>query len=501
MASSITFSGLGSGLDTRAIIDALVAAERVPITLLANRAAQARQKISLLGTLRGLVDELRDKAAVLGTLSTFSSYAVTSSDASLATISASGSASAGSHTLEVLSLASVDRWAFDGVTDPDAPLGTVDGQEVSFSYEGTTYLFRETVANSSLNNIAAGINSASGGQVTASVVNAGTSASPSWQLVLSGSSSGASKRISSIASTFTGLTINASAPVSNAPASPNNLTVANDAVALIDGLQVTRETNEFNDVLAGISITALRTNAGAAIAFTVAADKEAIQGRIAGFVEAYNAVVEFMRDQQSYSEDTGAGGPLFGESVLRRVRDVLDDQLFGTSAAQIAADTGGYGTLRLLGIEAQSDGTLEIDAGVLAAKLDADVDAFTDFFVDSDGFDNGGAPIGSPGYYVDLTADSGFGDDLARALDTLTESFGAGGGTYVDGVFDARNESLEREIELFEDRIEQRERRLEQFEAQLEARFAALESLMAQLNAQSAYLSQNLSPVSSGGSD
>lgn len=501
MASSITFSGLGSGLDTRAIIDALVAAERTPITVLENRAAQARQKVSLLGTLRGLVDALRDKANLLGARSTFLSYAVTSSDDSVATIAASGSASAASHTLEVLSLASVDRWAFNGVVDPNAPLGTVDGQEVTFKYDGTTYLLRESVANSSLNQLAAGINSITGGAVTASVVNSGTSANPSWQLVLGGTSSGASHRISNIASTFTGLTINGSAPVSNAPTSPNNLTVANNAVARIDGLLVTRESNEFNDVLAGVSISASKTNVGAAIAFTVAADKDAIQARIGDFVAAYNGVVEFLREQQSYSQEGGAGGALFGDSVLRRVRDVLDDQLFGTSAAQVAADTGGYGTLRLLGIEAQSDGTLEIDAAVLADKLAGDIDAFTDFFVDSDGFDNGGAPLGSPGYYTDITADSGFGDDLARALDTLTESYGAGGGAYVDGVFDARDETLAEEIELYEERIEQRERRLEQFEAQLEARFAALESLMAQLNAQSAYLSQNLASNGSNGNE
>ena len=62
MSGPISFGGLASGLDTAAIIDALVAAERIPINQLQARKSASQQKINLLGTLQGHVDALLKKA-------------------------------------------------------------------------------------------------------------------------------------------------------------------------------------------------------------------------------------------------------------------------------------------------------------------------------------------------------------------------------------------------------------------------------------------------------
>ena len=148
-------------------------------------------------------------------------------------------------------------------------------------------------------------------------------------------------------------------------------------------------------------------------------------------------------------------------------------------------------------MESGSDGKIGIDDVVLDQKRAADLGRLTDFFVDRDGFDNGGAALGSPGYYVDVTADTGFGDDLDRALGAVVEAYGDGTGQFFDGVIEARSEALADEIELYDDHIEAGERRLEQLEERLVARFAALESLLAQLNAQSAYLDQHLASQNS----
>jgi flagellar hook-associated protein 2 len=405
-----------------------------------------------------------------------------------ASFSAGGSAEAGTHTLVVQSLATTDRWAFDGVADPDQDLATVDGQGVSFTYQGVSYSATVGATDSSLNEIAAAINGAAGSAVSATVVNSGTGAAPSWKLVLTAKDTGEDFRIESLSSTVTKLTVDGTGPDANGVAlSANNLSVGGNAVAVIDGLTVERTDNDFDDVVAGVSISLLAEDPAKTIQFTVEPDKTAIKSKIGELVAAYNDVITFVRQQNRYDPDKGPGGPLFGDNALDAIVRTAQGVLFGQSAAQVANDPAGFGTLRLLGIESQSDGTLKIKDSVMDAKMDEDLDRFADLFADTDGFDNGGVPVGDPNYYVDLSADTGLGDDLARAIDRIVDGYGDGSGNFYKGVFDARIESLNARIDTLNDRIEQREMRLERYEEQLVRRFAALESLMAQLQSQSAY--------------
>lgn len=487
--AGISITGLGSGLDTRAIIDALVKVERMPIDALESKKAAEKKKLDLMSTLKGLVDTLKTKAKGLATSSEFLAFNVTASNTTTASFKASGSAVAGSHTIAVNQLAATDRWAFDGVADPATNLATADGEGVSFTYDGVAYNATVTAAASSLNDVAAAINTAAAGKVNATVVNSGTTTSPSWQLVLSGTATGSTQRISGITSTIAALTIDATGPTAGGVAqSTNNLTVGSDAVAVIDGLTVTRTTNDFSDVIAGVSISALTADPATTASFTVEPNKDAIKTKIKDFVEAYNKVMSFVRDQNKYSEEGGAGGPLFGDSALRTINRTIRNELFGTTATQISGDTSGFGTLKLLGIDLQKDGSLVIDDAKLTAKLDADLTKFADLFVDTDGFDNGGAAAGTAGYYVDLTADSGLMDKLVRAIDRIVKPYVDTAGNSTKGLFDARADAINARIKLYDKQIDDREFRLERYQQGLEVRFAALESTMAQLQSQQQYL-------------
>lgn len=489
MASNISIGGLASGLDSNAIIDALVSVERIPIQQLQAQKKANQDKINLFNTFRGKVDALRNKANTLGTLSGLMSFKVSASVEGLATVTASGSATPGTHTLVVEQVAGTDRWAFNGVTDPAADLASVDGETVSFTYDGQNYSIALTQDASSLNEIASQINSAATGKVAATVVNAGTSAAPSWQLVLTAKETGQAYRISNLSSTVAGLSINGTGPNGAGVAqSSNNISVGRNAVAIVDGLRVERTDNDFDDVIAGVSISLLDSDVGTTMQFTVESDKNAIKGRIKEFVDAYNDVIKFVRDQNKYDEEKGVGGPLFGENALRSIQRSLSGVLFGQTADQITADTAGYGTLRLVGVESQADGSLKINDKVMDAKMDADLAKFADLFADTDGFDNNGLPVGSTRYYIDVTTDTGLGDDLAREIDKIVKSYGNLQGQFFKGIFDSRLETLNSNNKQIDDRISEREDRVERMQAQLKARYAALESMMAKLQSQSSYL-------------
>ncbi len=487
--AGITIGGLGSGLDTKAIIAALVGVEQVPIDKLKAKQTDEKTKLSLLSTLQGLVDSLRTKASALSTQSEFLAFNVTAGDATTASFKASGSAIAGSHSISVKQLASSDRWAFNGVVDPAANLALADGQGVSFTYNGVAYNATVTQAASSLNDIAASINTAAAGKVSASVVNTGTATTPSYQLVMSGASTGQDLRISGITSSIAALTIDATGPTAGGVAqSTNNLTVGNNAIAAIDGLTVTRSTNDFSDVLTGVSISTLTADPLKTTAFTVEPNKDAIKTKLKDFVDAYNKVMTFIHDQNTFSKEKGAGGQLFGDNALRLIESTVKNELFGTTSAQVSSDTAGFGTLKLLGMDLQKDGTLVIDDTKLSAKLDENLTKFADLFVDTDGFNNGGAAVGTPAYYVDTTADSGLADKLVRAIDKAVKGFTDTNNNTSKGLFDSRTDDINSRIKTFQTQIDARQFRLEQFQANLEARFAALETTMARLQSQQQYL-------------
>lgn len=454
----IQFGGLASGLDTNAIIGALVALQSRPITLLQNQRSQQSEKLSKVGELETLLKKLEDKAQELTALGGFFSYGVETADESVAEVVASGSVATGSHTIAVTSLASAARYTFDTATTvTDASEGLFGAGTLSFDYDGETY--QVTVEDgASLDDIAAAITSAAGEAVSASVVNVGTSSSPEYHLVVAGRDTGADFDLENIA-TSGDLDLG----------SVRNLTEASDAVATIDGLEVTRSTNVFDDVLEGLTITALAENE--TTSFTVSLDAEETRSVLKGFVDAYNAVVTFAGKQNSFSEDSGPGGPLFGDNLLRRVTSSLRRALFDPDLTTVASDTTGYSTLGLIGVDLGSDGTLSIDEDELEAKLTADPDAFEALFTGDD-----------EGVLVKL------GEEIDGLLDGFTVS---GSELKFDSLFTSRRTAINSVIKSIDSQVEQLQRNLERFEESLVQRFANLESIIGGLNSQSAYLASN----------
>jgi len=485
MFGAIQFSGLASGLDTQSIISAVLNVERVPINQLEAQKSGEQAKLSLFGTLEGHVQALRDKAEELSTRAGLESFTVSSSAEGFAAIEATGSPATGGHTLDVEQLAQVARIALHGstaITDPDASLGA--GQ-VSFEVGGTAYAVDVDAGSSSLDDIAAAINADADASavVTASVVNVGAEDSPDYQLVLTGSESGSANAISNLGVTVAGLD------------SSQTLQTAQNARIVIDGLAVERSTNVFEDVVDGLKITA-QAETSSTISFTSEVDTEGIKTKLRELVDAYNEIVDFVNEQNEFSEDDGPGGELFGDSALRSLRSSLSQALFDVDVADVVADTEGFSTLSLVGIDVESDGRLSLDESQVDEKLAQDLDAFIDFFVDTDGFDNGGAAVNTSAYFEDTTADSGVFATLYRKIDEIVEDRVLADGSSVKGLFGRREDTLNDAIERIDDRIETLEQRLLDTEERLVAQFTALEEVLAGLNAQGASLSAIFQPPS-----
>jgi len=456
----IQFGGLASGLDTGAIIDAIMAVEGRSLSAVKNRKQDEQQKLTLLGTFEGLLNKLRDQARDLQAAGKFFANKLTVGEEGVATITLAGSAEAGAHTLAVNSLASADRYAFAGVADPEAALGT---GTLHFAYGANTYDIAVTAGSDNLNDIAAAINSAAGADVTASVVNAGTSAAPSYQLVIAGDETGADFAITGLTSGVAGLT------------GATRVSTASNAEVVIDGLTVQRSGNLFSDVLPGVSFTVSRKTAlDAPLSFTIDVDPKGIETNIKGFVDAYNDVMKFINDQNTFTQKDGAGGLLFGDGALDSVRTTLRRALFNVDLGTVVADQQGYSTLGLLGINLQADGTLEVDSDKLEKKLSGNLDLFADFFRHAGVAAN--------------HSDAGLLGRVEGMLDDLLDDSKTPDDKKVEGLIHGRKTSIGRQMKGFDDEIDRLQFRLDSLEQSLVQKFAALEQLMSGLQSQQAFL-------------
>lgn len=473
--SGITFSGLGSGLDTASLVDRLVKLEGLRKAQLQSKKEIAQGKQKAITKLETLVKGLQTKADGLSKTGDFLKLKGSTSREGVLSFDVSSNAAQGSHTIEIQQLAAYDRWAFDAVTDPDVDLASGPGEQITFTAGGTNYAVNIDPSTSSLKEIASAINDAAEADVSASVVNVGTIAAPSWKLVVASKDSGESGRITGLNSTIAGLSINGTAPApgSGTAASPNNLTVGLNAKALVDGLLVERDTNEFEGVLEGVSFTAQSADLGNPVDISIEPDNTAIKSSLKSFVDAYNEVVKFVNEQNTYSKDDGAGGALFGDSAVSLVRTKIRDAIFGVDLSVVQADTEGYSTLGLVGLKVQKDGTILIDDAKLDEKITANVGALSNLFTDDDGA---------------LPGDSGLAARLDDAIGSLVDRGIGPNGEGLKSVFGAKNESLTNMITELDKRIAEEETRLDKYEETMRARFANLENVMAQLNSQSSAL-------------
>ena len=109
MATGISFSGLGSGIDTASIVDQLIALERVPITQVQERQDREKARQTALQDIASRIANLRTAAQAL-TDPTFWNGApfATSGDENSYTVTASSTSAKAAYQVKVLNLAASD---------------------------------------------------------------------------------------------------------------------------------------------------------------------------------------------------------------------------------------------------------------------------------------------------------------------------------------------------------------------------------------------------------
>ena len=448
-SAGITFGGLASGLDTQAIISALVAVEERPIFQMEKTKKSLGEQKSLFGNLNDLLDKLTDAARSLKTTSNFLQMKATSSNESLLTATASSTATPGTYGVKVHELAKgqVNSAGYSSPTDAIANANATVTMQLDV---GVNSYF--IAANSNLNDIATAINTEADANETgvrAEVVDTGTGAvaAERYQLVVRSEDPGQENA-------FTLSYDDGGTGFQDFVTELNtDVIAAVDSHIEVNGLDIYRSTNTIADLFGGITLELQSSDLGAEeVTITVATDGEETSGKVKELVDAYNAVVDFFEAQNALNEEGQAKSPLFGDTTMRSIRSNLRS-IVGGSVSTTGNEA--YQLLSQIGIKADTNGKLEFNQSAFEEALAADETAVTSLFSDTT---------------------NGIAVRLDSQIDLYTDS--------VDGLIKTRNDGFDRRIKQTTRRIEDAERRLVLYQQQLTTKYANLEQLLSRLQGQ-----------------
>jgi len=373
---ALSSPGIGSNLDVNSIVSQLMALERRPLTALDTKEARFQARLSAYGSLKGALSAFQSAAASLASPARFSAAKASIADASVLTASAVSTAVAGSHSIEVTALAQAHKLTSTPFTNTTSTVGSGTLTIQFGSYSGETFTANgdspaaTITINSSDNSLAAirdAINQAKAG-VTASLVNDGSG----YRLVMASDKTGLSNalRISITDddgnhTNTEGLSQLVHIGTTSGTKNMTQTVAAQNAALTVDGIAVSKASNTVTDVIQGVTLTILKTNAGSATTLSVAKDTAGIKSAVDGFAKAYNDLNKLLVDVSKYDPANKQASILTGDATVRSVQSRLRN-LLNTS---LTTAGGGLATLSDAGIGFQADGTLKVDATKLNAVL------------------------------------------------------------------------------------------------------------------------------------
>ena len=467
--ATISSAGIGSGLDVNSIITQLMAIESQPLTSLQAKATTIKSTVSEYGKMKSAVSTLNDLAAKLANTTTWGQTTVSSANPSAVTAASNGSA-AGSYSVQVQSLASVQTLAsgvFASTTStPGAgtlniELGTWGTGQTSFTPKsGATSLNVDITATDTLADVRDKINAAGAG-VTALIMTDATGS----RLLMRSNTSGADSAFRTTVTDSDGNNTDAAglSQFAFGTATKNlslNQTAAN-AAATINGLAVTSSTNTLANIVDGLSLT-LSAVTTTAVNVDVVPDSASLKKTLTDFAAAYSAVIKLIATDTKYDATTKKGGILQGDNAAVGLQRQLRTLAGSSSGASTV-----FSHLSDMGLQLQADGSMTVNA----TKLDS---AMANLPEVKKAFSNLGGS--------DATL-NGFGKQFRDMTSAILG---------IEGALTTRSNGLNQQLTRNQTDQDSMNVRLTGIEKRLRAQYTALDTAMAQLNSSSAYITQQV---------
>jgi len=484
--SGISLGGLASGLDVNSIISQLVELERQPIVQNEERVAELEQVRNAWRDINTRLRNLRTTIQELSEESNFLSKQGASTDPTVVQATADSSAENATYELTVSQLATQHTVAMQN--DIQSLLGkstteamglagifTLNGVEIEVQSSDSLSALQNTINNSEAN-------------VEATII--------AGHLILKSNVSGAEGGLEM--SHVSGDDVLDTLEVYNSGTSSfyNETLEAGDAQFTLNGISLTRSSNEIEDVVTGVTFT-LYGESTESTYIQISTDTEKAVEAVTAFVEQYNSTYEFIREKLQKPEeddDSDSGiGLLQGDTTLMKIeqtlRNLVHDPVSGyryeTEDGWEQKEYYSFATLGVTTID--KEGYLQFNSDQLVSALEDDPEAVYELFKFEIEDEYG---VGTDQY-------DGVGVRLDNYLKRLLISEQDSQGRTLYPISVQQEEAALSRIEELEQRIEIQEERLTRYEERLIEQFTNLETYISSVQSQSEELANLISQLDS----
>jgi len=463
--STISFSGLASGIDSEQIIKTLRDSRELTVNPF-EREKEFQEKES--SALEEFNTKLLSLNALIKEFQTLQGSGIgksaSSSQPDFLKAQATSQALTGSYTIDVQSLARSATFSFNdrftSRTDalPVSGSGTIQVQVGTGDSLKTISL--DVDSSTTLQSLNDQINQKADGVLSASIVNFGTEAAPSFGLVIKGLESGVDKGTLQVVSD---------------PAigifQSSQLDQATNAQFTVSGLgTITRSSNQVDGIIQGVTLDLKAAGIGP-VEISISDDREKTADRFEKVIGELNALIKFSKEKSTVSREENERGQVTNvyqdlaksrvdENILTQVKDALRGSLSPVEGSTVRnfAD---------LGVTTNRDGTLAFDRKKFVQGITdqpSSAESLLHSFADS---------VSMTGGVIDLAT---------RFQGTIAQAKSA-------------NDQVIRNIQ---DKLDRFETNLQKQEETMKLMFANLETRISKLNSVSNSLSSILASSSSG---
>lgn len=440
---AVNFSGIVSGFDTKALIEATVNAQRQPVNRLESRKSDYESQISTLGKVTSALNELKTLMEEMEETANVLAFDATSSDEDLLTAEVTGSASQGSYELVVTDLARAEKDRSASFVSKYEP---VKAGTITITAAGEDAVEIEIADGDTLEEVVEKIN-ASGAKVDASLINDGTN--NYLQIVATDTGhtiGGSADDALTISESYTGST--------GSELGMTQVVQAKNAKFTVDGLPVEQRTNTVTSVLTDVT---LNLKDEGTVTLDIASNRDGTKEKIQAFVDKFNSVLDLIDDSTTTSD---GGRAVDSDPTLLQVRADMRSLV----AESVAGLSTSYNALARIGIRTSATtGKLEIKTTDFDSALDKDIRSVGRIFTQ---------------------ADSGLAARLLAKIEGYTDS--------TDGSLTNRTKSLNSRITETDTQIGRMEERIDRLTTTLQRQFTAMEQTLSNLQNQGSLLTSLL---------
>jgi flagellar hook-associated protein 2 len=376
--SQLQVTGLASGLDTNAIVSALMATQQQQVANLTNQQTGLTAMNTQLTSIQSALTTVANDAQALGNPSLFAyTQTITSTNPTLvgATATSNNGAVVGGYQVSVTQLASASQRTFQFTSPSSADTVTIDGQQISLA------------AGASAQDLVNAINSNQNASVWATVTSS-PSGGPAT-VVLSDRATGAPATaggfiaVSDSSGSLAEETQYAQAGV-DAEYTINGGATQYSSSNTISGAAVTGTPNSTTNLgatqtIPGVSLSLNGVTGSNPVTVTVgspAASTQNIQTAVQQFITDYNSAINLIQTQltQAPSSTDPTQGTLFGDSDLQQLLSTMREQMDAT----VGGLTGSMSSMLDIGVSTgAASGTAAPSSSSISGNLTLDASALT----------------------------------------------------------------------------------------------------------------------------